>query len=291
MAVVYSKSDQGLTVTTGTGVPSHSAIAGDRYTDTSNGNTYQYTTIWNLIPLSGGLTYFTEAQNSSSPNATVKVDSVTAIASTTNADVAIVPKGTGAFTLAVPDNLVAGGNKRGANAVDLQTSRTIATQVASGSQSVAIGSSNISSGLYSVSLGYNNIANNEGSVAIGYGSTSSNVCSVAIGQSSVASYTDSLAIGRACNASGVSSVAIGKSNSTSGKAGIVLGYAGKDYGITGRYVFSSSPCESAVLIGDAQASTLIITSFTSFLLNFSLVDFTSSYSKSIFILNNSKLSS
>ena len=70
MAVVYSKSDQGLTVTTGTGVPSHSAIAGDRYTDTSNGNTYQYTTIWNLIPLSGGLTYFTEAQNSSSPNAT-----------------------------------------------------------------------------------------------------------------------------------------------------------------------------------------------------------------------------
>lgn len=27
MAVVYSKTDQGLTVTTGTGAPSHSAIA------------------------------------------------------------------------------------------------------------------------------------------------------------------------------------------------------------------------------------------------------------------------
>jgi hypothetical protein len=53
MAIVYTKTDQGLTVATGTGAPTHTAIAGDRYTDTANGNTYQYTTLWNLISLVG----------------------------------------------------------------------------------------------------------------------------------------------------------------------------------------------------------------------------------------------
>ena len=51
MAVVYSKSDQGLTVTTGTGAPSHSAVAGDSYTDTSTGNKYFYTTAWKEISI------------------------------------------------------------------------------------------------------------------------------------------------------------------------------------------------------------------------------------------------
>jgi hypothetical protein len=46
MAIVYTKTDQGLTIATGTGAPVHTAIAGDRYTDTANGNTYQYTTSW-----------------------------------------------------------------------------------------------------------------------------------------------------------------------------------------------------------------------------------------------------
>lgn len=55
MAIVYKKTDQGLTVATGTGAPVHTAVAGDRYTDTSNGNTYQYTTVWNLMPLSAAV--------------------------------------------------------------------------------------------------------------------------------------------------------------------------------------------------------------------------------------------
>ena len=46
MAIVYTKTDQGLTISTGTGAPTHTAVAGDRYTDTANGNTYQYTTSW-----------------------------------------------------------------------------------------------------------------------------------------------------------------------------------------------------------------------------------------------------
>jgi hypothetical protein len=55
MAVTYTKTEQGLTVATGTGSPTHTAVAGDRYTDTSNGNTYQYTTSWKII--SCGLAY------------------------------------------------------------------------------------------------------------------------------------------------------------------------------------------------------------------------------------------
>lgn len=54
MAVVYTKKDQGNSVTTGTGAPTHSAVAGDRYTDTANGNTYQYTTSWQTVSYSAG---------------------------------------------------------------------------------------------------------------------------------------------------------------------------------------------------------------------------------------------
>ncbi|MEI8134631.1 MAG: hypothetical protein WCH46_06075 [bacterium] len=64
-----------------------------------------------------------------------------------NIDFALSPKGTGAIEAQLADGAVAGGNKRGANAVDWQTSRSAATQVASGSASVvAGGNSNTASG-------------------------------------------------------------------------------------------------------------------------------------------------
>ena len=113
MPVVHIKTDQSLQITTGTGAPVHSAVAGDRYTDTATGITYQYTTSWQTVSYSaGGLTYFTEAQSTASPNATVNVDSLTAVASTTNADFAIVSKGTGALTRQIPDGTATGGNKQ-----------------------------------------------------------------------------------------------------------------------------------------------------------------------------------
>lgn len=67
-----------------------------------------------------------------SPNATVNHASVQATGATTNVSVSLVPKGSGAFSLHVPDGAATGGNARGANAVDLQTVRTAATQVAAG---------------------------------------------------------------------------------------------------------------------------------------------------------------
>ena len=57
----------------------------------------------------------------------------------TNVGIAIVPKGTGAFTLAIPDGATTGGNARGTRAIDLQTNRTAANQVASGANSIIIG--------------------------------------------------------------------------------------------------------------------------------------------------------
>jgi len=64
--------------------------------------------------------------------ATANTNSFTAKSAETNVGVAIVPKGTGAITAQVPDGDTAGGNERGANAVDLQFYRTAADQVASG---------------------------------------------------------------------------------------------------------------------------------------------------------------
>lgn len=95
----------------------------------------------NVPQYAGGLTFFTEAQNTTAPNATVPVDSLTAVSVATNADFAIIPKGNGAILADIPDNLVTGGNKRGTGAVDLQMSRLINTEVASGNNSVISGGS------------------------------------------------------------------------------------------------------------------------------------------------------
>ena len=388
MAIVYTKTDQGLTVATGTGAPVHTAIAGDRYTDTANGNTYQYTTSWQIISYgasgvsgsgttnyvskftgtsaignsliqddgttvglgiapnagvklyvsssamtavagitslsgsqgvtgssngigvgtnvgskgsaafstatnvgvqgestggtlsyggefngsngsnysigviasglstggtialggyfyatgglsnyslrlqdgtqgigkvltsmtangdaqwqtpAGGLTYFTEGQNTTAPNATVPVDSLTAVTATTNGDIAIVPKGTGAFSLAVADNLVTGGNKRGTNAVDLQSIRSSNSQVASGVSSFLAGNGSTASGSYSSAIGNLNFAIGVYSSAIGYGNTSSGNVSYTFGSSCTASNANAIAMGNRAKATGDSSICL-----------------------------------------------------------------------------------
>ena len=106
----------------------------------------------------GGLTKFTEAESTASPNATVYVDSLTAAATSTNADVAFVAKGTGATLAQVPTSTTAGGNKRGTYATDWQKARTAATEIASGTYSaISGGSGNTASGNYSsLSGGQNN---------------------------------------------------------------------------------------------------------------------------------------
>lgn len=201
MAVVYTKKDQGNSVTTGTGAPTHTAVAGDRYTDTANGNTYQYTTSWQTVSYSaGGLTYFTEAQNTTAPNATVPVDSLTAVTGTTNGDFAILPKGNGAILANIPDNAVSGGNKRGQYAVDFQVSRFDVLQVASGNYSVIIGGqSNKATNTHTVVGGYSNTASATYSVSFGAGNQSLGSASFSGGSSSKASNPNDFAYGDTCS--------------------------------------------------------------------------------------------
>lgn len=119
-----------------------------------------------------------------SPNATVNHASIQATGDTTNVSVSIVPKGSGAFCLAVPDGTSTGGNARGANAIDLQTLRSAATQVASAPNSVAIGVRSTGSSTSGIAIGDTAAATGGGEgrvVAIGYQATGSAVYTIAIG--------------------------------------------------------------------------------------------------------------
>jgi hypothetical protein len=86
-------------------------------------------------------------------------------ANTTNANLVLAPNGTGALIADIPDGTAAGGNARGANAVDLQTVRNAATQVASGTASVLIGGE------------YNTVSGNRSVVIGGGGSGTPNIAS------------------------------------------------------------------------------------------------------------------
>jgi hypothetical protein len=139
-------------------------------------------------------------------------------------------KGTGAFQLQQTDNTATGGNLRGANAIDLQTSRTLATQVSSGANSFTAGISNIAPGIASVSLGN--------------GNTGSGAAAIALGQTNTASGGESAAIGRSNTSSGISSIAQGLSNTASGTASIAQGFTNSASGVAsiaqGQYASTKS---------------------------------------------------
>jgi hypothetical protein len=158
--------DEGSTLTTNV---TQINFTGTGVTATTSGNDVTV----NVPP--GGLTYFTEAQNTTAPNATTPVDSLTAVSAATNADFAIIPKGNGAIIADIPDGLVSGGNKRGTGAVDLQLSRLNNSEVASGNNSV-------------ISGGYRNRAQNtDASIGGGVDNTASGTQSrVGGGQSNTA---------------------------------------------------------------------------------------------------------
>ena len=133
----------------------------------------------------GGITGFTSADNTSSPNDTVNIASLSVNSSSTNAGAAIVTKGTGAFMLGIPDSGTTGGNVRGSNAVDLGISRTGATQVASGTESILLGNRMRASATEAIAIGKNSYANGTKSMAIGYDSntTASNSINIMSGGS------------------------------------------------------------------------------------------------------------
>jgi len=170
------------------------------------GSTGQVLTVSGGLPSwstgGGGLTNWTDAVSTSSPNATVPVVSLTATNAATNVDATIRPKGTGALLAQVPDGTSTGGDKRGTNAVDFQTSRASSSAVASGIRSVIGG-------------GYNNTASGDGSSVLG-------------GYSNIASGAYSTANGYQNTASGQSSWAPGGEEATSrGIRGVGVWASGK----------------------------------------------------------------
>ncbi|MCY1521355.1 hypothetical protein D9M68_561660 [compost metagenome] len=87
----------------------------------------------------GGLTNLTEAKNTSAPNATVPVVSLSVTIAETNGDFALVPKASGSLLASIPDNGTTGGNKRGTKAIDLQLERSASDQIAGGNYSTVVG--------------------------------------------------------------------------------------------------------------------------------------------------------
>jgi len=119
------------------------------------------TPTWNTPTIAG----FTSGESTATPNGTVYVDYLQASAASTNADVALVPKGTGAVLAQVPDNAATGGNKRGANAVDWQTSRASASSVSGGTYATIGGGYNNASTSQASTVGGGNSNNAGGNYA------------------------------------------------------------------------------------------------------------------------------
>jgi hypothetical protein len=202
----------------------------------------------------GTLTNWSEAANSSAPNATVPVVSFTATNGATNVDAAFLPKGTGAIIAAVPDSTSTGGNKRGIRSTDFQRSRTAAAQVASGSDSAIIGgqdntasggnsgivsgASNTASGNYCfVGGGQLNSSGGSGHGGI-LGGISNTVtgsgAAIAAGNSNTASGQYSfVAAGNGSVASGINSVSTGRLATTRGLTGARAHASGSFTGTAG----------------------------------------------------------
>jgi hypothetical protein len=124
--------------------------------------------------------------------------------------------GSGALSLQIPDGTIKGGNARGIGAVDLQTNRGNATQVASGIYSIAMGYNSTAAGVYSTALGGACAATGGASVAIGSSNNANGTYSIAIGNSTWATGYCSISIGSNSFATGTSSVAMGGNSHTNG---------------------------------------------------------------------------
>jgi hypothetical protein len=157
----------------------------------------------------------------------------------------------------IPDGTATGGNARGANAVDLQTSRTAATQVASGANSFTAGLSNTSSGAQSVSIGWLNTASGNRSTSIGRSNSVSGNESVAIGYTQTISGAQCVGFGysNTIGASAISSVVMGDSNIVTTSYSTAFGLQTNDHGIYGSTLFATGRISST---GDAQSGKYII---------------------------------
>lgn len=185
--------------------------------------------------------------------------------SSTNIDFVISPKGTGSILAQQPNGTATGGNNRGDGSVDLQLTRTSATQVASGGFSTIVGGvNNTANGTFSTAIGNSNEASGNSSIAMGNNSTASGYSSTAIGDNNVADDYNSLALGyhtvstgqysttmgNMTTASGHFSTAMGRFSVANGENSTAMGYWGHasgDYStVMGQHTNAPSAYETAI---------------------------------------------
>lgn len=180
-----------------------------------------------------GLSQFIESGNTSVPNDIIPIDAFIATdASYADIDVALVAKGIGATLAQVPDGTVAGGNKRGLYATDLQKTRGVASAVASGAYSVVVGGqTNTASAFYTVATGgaSNTASSHYSFVGGGQSNTASTDTHATVcgGESNTASSQHAFIGGGTLNISSgsASTVGGGAANTASGGRSVVCGGA------------------------------------------------------------------
>jgi hypothetical protein len=282
MAIQFDNTNTGTATlrpaTTGTialTLPSADGTSGQALT-TDGAGQLAFTTVGG----GGGLTGFTAAESTAAPNATVYVDSLTASAASTNADVAFVAKGTGATLAQVPTSTSAGGNKRGIYATDFQKIRTISSQVASGSYSVIVGGiRNTASNDYDVVVGGdgNNASGQYSFIAGGLSNSASGLVSVIAGGNGNNASSSYVAIlgGNGNNVGGsysgvvagsshtingaFSAIVGGTTNNASGNNSIILsGGYGNTRSIIGNVICPASLRPISTTSGVQQLGTLLL---------------------------------
>lgn len=141
-----------------------------------------------------------------------------------NMNLVLSPKGTGALIAGpMPDGTVTGGNARGARSVDLQLSRSEATQVASGANSFAVGTRCTASGTNSFAAGASCRAVGQSSISMGESCYADTWGNVAIGYQASAMGFGAIALGSAvCNA-GYGIAIGGRDNISNGNYSVAIG--------------------------------------------------------------------
>lgn len=217
-----------------------------------------------LVSGGGGLTNWTEAVSSASPNGTVPVVSLTATNAASNVDAVIAPKAQGALIAAVPDSSSVGGNKRGAYAVDLQLKRSAAANVASANYAfIGGGQNNQASGSECLVVGgSSNVANNSQDAVCGGGSNTASGGNsfVGGGSSNTASGQYSATAGGLGNtASGTTAFACGNFNTANGQYSAAFGWKSITRSISGMIAHANGILSSP---GDAQAGRYVFSTQT-----------------------------
>ena len=121
----------------------------------------------------------------------------------TDSALVLCPKGAGAFIVSPtkPNGASSGGNARGIRAIDIQTARDTAAQVASADRSICIGDRLTANAFNTIAIGTNAQSTVNSCIAIGNTQNATGEGSVCLGNNSTASGARSVAIGRLLTAS------------------------------------------------------------------------------------------